>query len=115
MENTLLIKLTNKKAINLLHILEELKLLKILKDSGKIEVSEKHRSLLTGKQDDSLKGHAKQIQKNIIPLQSIKKSKTGNAKNASVLENIKAGLEEVRLFKKGKLKTTSAKDFLNEL
>ena len=32
-----------------------------------------------------------------------------------VLENIKAGLEEVRLFKEGKHKTTSAKDFLNEL
>ncbi|MFM2337037.1 MAG: hypothetical protein RL115_230 [Bacteroidota bacterium] len=32
-----------------------------------------------------------------------------------VLDNIKAGLKEVSLFKKGKLKTTSAKDFLNEL
>ena len=35
--------------------------------------------------------------------------------NDSVLENIKNGLEEMQLFKKGKLKTTSAKDFLNEL
>ena len=33
----------------------------------------------------------------------------------NVLDNIKAGLKEVSLFKKGKLKTTSAKDFLNEL
>ena len=33
----------------------------------------------------------------------------------STLNNIKKGLEEVKLFKKGKLKTTSAKDFLNEL
>jgi hypothetical protein len=32
-----------------------------------------------------------------------------------VLKNIKAGLREVELFKKGKLKTTSAKDFLNGL
>lgn len=32
-----------------------------------------------------------------------------------VLENIKAGLKEVKLFKKGKLKTTPAKDFLDEL
>ena len=32
-----------------------------------------------------------------------------------VLDNIKAGLQELQLFKKGKLKTTSAKDFLNEL
>ena len=33
----------------------------------------------------------------------------------NVLDNLKAGLKEVSLFKKGKLKTTSAKDFLNEL
>ena len=32
-----------------------------------------------------------------------------------ILNNIKAGLEEVQLFDKGKLKTTSVKDFLNEL
>ena len=32
-----------------------------------------------------------------------------------VLQNVKAGLQEVKLFKKGKLKTTAAKDFLNEL
>lgn len=32
-----------------------------------------------------------------------------------VLAHIKTGLQEVKLFKKGKLKTTSAKDFLNEL
>ena len=32
-----------------------------------------------------------------------------------VLRNIKTGLKEMQLFKKGKLKTTSAKDFLNEL
>jgi len=33
----------------------------------------------------------------------------------NILENIKTGLEEVRLFKNGKLKTTPAKVFLNEL
>jgi len=32
-----------------------------------------------------------------------------------VLDNLKAGLEEVRLFKEGKLKTTPAKAFLDEL
>lgn len=36
-------------------------------------------------------------------------------KEQSVFDNIKIGLEEMQLFKKGKLKTTSAKDFLNEL
>lgn len=35
--------------------------------------------------------------------------------NSDVLDNIKAGLEEVKLFKKGILQTTTAKDFLNEL
>lgn len=32
-----------------------------------------------------------------------------------VFDNIKTGLQEVKLFKKGKLETSSAKDFLNEL
>lgn len=36
-------------------------------------------------------------------------------KEESILDNIKNGLEEMQLFKKGKLKTTSSKDFLNEL
>ena len=33
----------------------------------------------------------------------------------SILNNIKIGLEEVKLAKQGKLKTTPAEDFLNEL
>ncbi len=32
-----------------------------------------------------------------------------------ILSNIKRGLKEVKQFKQGELKTTSAKDFLNEL
>jgi len=32
-----------------------------------------------------------------------------------ILNNIKKGFEEMQLIKQGKLKTTSAKDFLNEL
>jgi hypothetical protein len=35
--------------------------------------------------------------------------------NDSILDNIKNGLEEMQLIKKGKLKTTSLNDFLNEL
>lgn len=35
--------------------------------------------------------------------------------NDSVIDNIKNGLEETQLFKKGKLKTIAAEDFLNEL
>lgn len=46
-------------------------------------------------------------------LRYVKKIETDE--ESPMLSNIKAGLEEVRLFKKGKLKTTSAKDFLNGL
>jgi hypothetical protein len=35
--------------------------------------------------------------------------------NEVVLNNIKAGLKEVNLYKKGKLKTTAAKDFLHDV
>ena len=38
----------------------------------------------------------------------------GDSKEA-ILSNIKKGLEEVKLARQGKLKTTAAKDFLNEL
>jgi hypothetical protein len=48
-------------------------------------------------------------------LHYVKKIETDEEAEESVLDNIKAGLEEVRQFKKGKLKTTPAKDFLNEL
>ena len=39
----------------------------------------------------------------------------GEESKEEILSNIRKGLDEVKLFKKGKLKTTSAKDFLNEL
>jgi hypothetical protein len=48
-------------------------------------------------------------------LHYVKKIETDEDPKENVLDNIKAGLKEVILFKKGKLKTTSAKDFLNEL
>lgn len=49
-------------------------------------------------------------------LHYVKKIKTDEKSNEiEIIDNIKAGLKEVTLFKKGKLKTTSAKDFLNEL
>ena len=48
-------------------------------------------------------------------LSYVKKIETDEDSEESILDNIKAGLEEVRLFKKGKLETTSANDFLNEL
>jgi hypothetical protein len=49
-------------------------------------------------------------------LQFVKKiEETSAPTKKQVLQNVKAGLDEVALFKKGKLKTTPAKDFLNEL
>lgn len=48
-------------------------------------------------------------------LHYVKKIETDEESKENVLDNIKAGLKEVSLFKKRKLKTTSAKDFLNEL
>jgi len=57
--------------------------------------------------------HFIQLAKN---LHYVKKVETDEEEDKeTILANIKAGLEEVKLFKKGKLKTTSAKDFLNEL
>lgn len=51
-----------------------------------------------------------------IETQTITSGETheGDSKE-DILKNIKKGLEEVKLAKQGKLKTTSAKDFLNEL
>jgi len=48
-------------------------------------------------------------------LHYVAKIETDETPKGSVSANIKAGLKEVRLFKKGKLETTPAKDFLNEL
>jgi hypothetical protein len=48
-------------------------------------------------------------------LHYVKKIETDEEPKESILDNIKIGLEEVRLFDKGKLVTTPAEDFLNEL
>jgi uncharacterized protein YlbG (UPF0298 family) len=62
---------------------------------------------------DNEYNHFVELAKN---LHYVKKIETDEEPEADdVLDNIKAGLKEVSLFKKGKLKTTSAKDFLNEL
>jgi hypothetical protein len=57
--------------------------------------------------------HFVELAKNLHYVKKIETDEKPPKEN--ILDNIKAGLEEVRLFKKGKLKTTSAKDFLNEL
>ena len=58
-------------------------------------------------------GHFVELAKN---LHYVKKIETDEKPvEDTLLDNIKAGLNEVKLFKKGKLKTTPAKDFLSEL
>ncbi len=44
----------------------------------------------------------------------VEKVGEGDSKE-EIVENLKRGFEEMKLIKEGKLKTTPAKDFLNEL
>ncbi|MDR2887577.1 MAG: hypothetical protein LBV26_06220 [Bacteroidales bacterium] len=48
-------------------------------------------------------------------LSYVKRIETDEKRKADVLNNIRAGLEEVSLIEKGELSATPAKDFLNEL
>ena len=57
--------------------------------------------------------HFVQLAKNLSYVKKVETDEDSAKEN--ILDNIKAGLEEVKLFKKGELKTTPAKDFLNEL
>ena len=46
----------------------------------------------------------------------VKKNETDeDPKKQEIINNIKKGFEEMDLIKKGKLKTTSLRDFLNEI
>lgn len=47
-------------------------------------------------------------------LNFVKVEEDGDSKE-DIIANLKQGLKEVQLHKQGKLKTTPAKDFLNEL
>lgn len=57
--------------------------------------------------------HFVELAKNLHYVKKIEMDEEPSKKD--ILDNLKAGLQEMQLFKKGKLKTTSAKDFLNEL
>ncbi len=49
-------------------------------------------------------------------LHYVKKIETDEeSSKEGILNNLKAGLKEVQLFKEGKLETISSKDFLNDL
>lgn len=57
--------------------------------------------------------HFVQLAKNLHYVKRVETDEDSSKED--ILDNLKAGLEEVQLFKKGKLKTSSAKAFLNEL
>lgn len=64
MENTMLIQLTNQKAAGLLHELEELHLIKVLKDNTepvKTKLSEKYKGFISKEEGRQLNDHIKQM------------------------------------------------------
>lgn len=66
MDNTMLIQITNPKALGLLHELEELHLIKVLKEnfvSDKPKVSEKYRSVFSVEDAKNFEEHTKNMRK----------------------------------------------------
>jgi hypothetical protein len=64
MDNTMLIQLTNQKAVGLLHELEELHLIKVLKENlatAKPKLSDKYKGIISKEQGQSLNEHIKQM------------------------------------------------------
>lgn len=62
--DTVLIELTNQKAMGLLHELEELHLIKVLKenaDMDKRKMSEKYKGIITKSQGENLDNHINQM------------------------------------------------------
>ena len=64
MNNTILIKITNPKALRLLHELEELHLIKVIKDNlapVRIKLSDKYKGVITKEQGQDLNNHIHQM------------------------------------------------------
>jgi len=64
MENTMLIQVTNQKALGLLHELEELQLIKVLNENfvpAKIKLSDKYKGIISKEQGRNLNEHIKQM------------------------------------------------------
>jgi hypothetical protein len=58
--------------------------------------------------------HFVELAKNLHYVKKIETDDESSTKD-EILSNLKRGFEEMQLIKKGKLKTTSLNDFLNEL
>lgn len=66
MDNTMLIQVTNQKAVGLLHELEELHLIKVLKENiapAKTKLSDKYKGILSKEQGQNLNEHIKQMRR----------------------------------------------------
>lgn len=64
MENTMIIQLTNQKAARLLHELEELHLIKVLKENitpVKTKLSDKYKGFISKEEGKQLNDHIKQM------------------------------------------------------
>ncbi len=64
MDNTMLIQLTNHKAAGLLHELEELHLIKVLKENiapATTKLSDKYKGIISKEQGQNLNEHIKQM------------------------------------------------------
>ena len=64
MENIMVIQLTNQKAIGLLHELEELRLIKVLKENfepAKTKLSDKYKGFISKEEGQQLNDHIKQM------------------------------------------------------
>lgn len=64
MDNILIIKITNQKALGLLHELEELHLIKVLEDNfapSKQKLSDKYKGIISKEQGQNLNEHIKQM------------------------------------------------------
>jgi hypothetical protein len=64
MENTMLIQLTNQKAVGLLHELEELHLIKVLKENiepVKTKLSDKYKGFISKEEGQQLNDHIKHM------------------------------------------------------
>jgi hypothetical protein len=64
MENTMVIQLTNQKAVGLLHELEELRLIKVLKEDiepVKAKLSDKYKGFISKEEGQQLNDHIKQM------------------------------------------------------
>ena len=64
MENTMLIKVTNQKVLKLLHELEELNLIKVIKENftpTKTKLSDKYKGVINKEEGKDLNEHIKQM------------------------------------------------------